>query len=88
MKLIIAGATGLVATEIIKQSLQIHEITSVIALSRRPIHVDDGIDSSKVKNVIVSDYGEYPDDVKAEFQGANACIWYGSIALLCQREAC
>jgi uncharacterized protein YbjT (DUF2867 family) len=82
MKLIIAGATGLVGTEIVKQSLQIREITSVIALARRPVKIDDGIDSSKMKSVLVKDYGEYPDEVKAEFAGADACIWYGSVALL------
>jgi len=82
MKLIVAGATGLVGTEIIKQSLQIPEITPVIALARRPAKIDDSIDSSKLKSVIVKDYGEYPDEVKAEFAGADACIWYRSVALL------
>ncbi|CAM1508657.1 Fc.00g055050.m01.CDS01 [Cosmosporella sp. VM-42] len=84
MKLIIAGATGLVATEIIKQSLEIREITSIIALSRSPLQINDtDTNSSKLKNVIVGDYGEYPGDVKAEFVGADACIWYGSITNLC-----
>ena len=75
MKLIVTGGTGLVATEVIRQSLQMPEITSVIALARRPVQVD-GIQSSKLKSVIISDYGEYPDHVKAEFAGADACIWY------------
>lgn len=78
MKLIVAGATGLVGTEIIHQSLQIREITSVIALARRPVKVQDGVDSSKLKSVIIKDYGEYSDEVKAEFSGADACIWYAS----------
>jgi uncharacterized protein YbjT (DUF2867 family) len=84
MKLIVAGATGLVGTEIIeiiRQSLQISEITQVSALARKPVQVDDGTDSSKLKSVVVRDYGEYPDHVKAEFAGADACIWYASIAL-------
>lgn len=75
MKLIIAGGTGLVATEVIRQSLQMDEITSIIALARKPVHVD-GIDSSKLKSVVISDYGDYPDHVKAELAGADACIWY------------
>ena len=82
MKLIVAGATGLVATEIIRQSLQIKEITSVIALARKPVQVEEGLDSSKLKSVVVSDYGEYPDHVKAEFARADACIWYESVAFL------
>lgn len=76
MKLIVAGATGLVGSEIIRQSLQISEITQVIALARKPVQVDERIDSSKLKSVVVRDYGEYPDHVKAEFAGADACIWY------------
>lgn len=75
MKLIVAGATGLLGTEIIRQTLHIPEITEVIALARKPITLDEGSDSSKIKSVIIQDYGEYPDDVKAEFAGADACIW-------------
>ncbi len=78
MKLIIAGGTGLVATEVIKQSLQRPEITSVIALARKPVQID-GAESSKLKSVIIGDYGDYPDHVKAELAGADACIWYGLI---------
>lgn len=79
MKLIVAGATGLLGTEIIRQTLQIPEITQVIALARKPIQIDGNLDSSKVKSVVIRDYGEYPDDVKAEFAGADACIWCVSI---------
>ncbi|KAJ5893426.1 hypothetical protein N7495_005117 [Penicillium taxi] len=76
MKLIVAGATGLVGTEIIRQCLQISEITQIIALARKPVHIEDGTDStSKLKSVVIRDYGEYPADVRAEFAGADACIW-------------
>lgn len=77
MKLIVTGATGLVGTEIIKQSLRIPEITSVIALARHPVEISDesGVDAAKFKSVVIRDYGEYTDDVKAEFAGADACIW-------------
>ncbi|KAJ5752269.1 hypothetical protein N7520_009186 [Penicillium odoratum] len=76
MKLIVAGATGLVGTEIIRQCLQMKEITQVIALARKPVHVEDGTDpKSKLKSVVIRDYEEYPADVMAEFAGANACIW-------------
>lgn len=82
MKLVVAGATGLVGTEIIRQSLQIQEITSIIALARRQVKIDGGVDSSKLKSVIVKDYGEYPGEVKAELSDADACIWYRFIASL------
>ncbi|KUJ06458.1 uncharacterized protein LY89DRAFT_790483 [Mollisia scopiformis] len=74
MKLIVAGGTGLVATEVIRQALQMSEITSVIALARKPVQLNN-IDTSKLKTVIIDDYEKYPDQVKAEFAGADACIW-------------
>jgi len=79
MKLIVAGATGLVGTEIIRQSLQKSEITQVIALARKPVKIDDA-NSAKLKNVTVKDYCEYSDEAKAELAGADACIWYVWIA--------
>ncbi|KAL4780053.1 hypothetical protein BJX76DRAFT_364626 [Aspergillus varians] len=76
MKLIVAGATGLVGTEIIRQCLQINEITQLIALARKPVHIEEGTDpTSKLKSVVIRDYGEYSADVKAEFAGSDACIW-------------
>ncbi|KPM36032.1 Succinate-semialdehyde dehydrogenase [NADP(+)] [Neonectria ditissima] len=75
MKLIVAGATGFVATEVIRQSLLMREVTSVIALSRKPISLDSSAGSSKLKTVIVKDYDFYPEDVRKEFADANACIW-------------
>ncbi|KAJ5530519.1 hypothetical protein N7527_003912 [Penicillium freii] len=75
MKLIIAGATGLLGAEIVRQSLQIPEITQVVALAHQTVHLDESIDSSKVRSVVIHGYGEYPDNVKVEFAGADACIW-------------
>lgn len=76
MKLIVAGGTGYLATEVIRQSLLIPEITSIVVLARKLIQVDDGIGSSKLKTVVLQDYGEYSDDVKTALTGADACIWY------------
>jgi putative NADH-flavin reductase len=75
MKLIVTGATGLVGSEIIKQSLLLKEITSVVAVARQPITLDQGVDASKLKSVVVKDYSEYSDSVKDEFAEADACIW-------------
>jgi uncharacterized protein YbjT (DUF2867 family) len=75
MKLIVTGATGLIGSEIVRQGLQLKSVTSVVAVSRTPIDVHEGIDSSKLKNVFVKDYGDYLEHVKAEFAGAGACIW-------------
>ena len=80
MKLIVAGASGYVASEIIRQALGIREITSVIALARRPVdtpaNLGSGADASKLRSVVIKDYGEYSEDVKTQLAGADACIWY------------
>lgn len=79
MKLIITGATGFVGKEVIRQSLSRKEITSVIAVARKPVPVPDGLpdgaDASKLHSVTISDYMEYSEEVKKEFAGADACIW-------------
>jgi hypothetical protein len=78
MKLIIAGSTGFVATEIIRQAIRLPAVTSIIALSRRETSTPsapDG-DASKLKSVICDDFINYSDEVKKELVGADACIWY------------
>lgn len=75
MKIIVTGATGLVGSEIIRQCLDTREVREVIALARNPMQIDESTDSSKLKLVLIEDYGYYPDHVKAAFAGADACIW-------------
>ena len=80
MKLIVAGASGFVATEVIRQSLSVPKITSVIALARQPVttplNLAQGADASKLHSVILDNYGSYPDEVNKQLAGADACIWY------------
>jgi hypothetical protein len=79
MKLIIAGASGYLATEVVRQSLYLPQITSVIALARKnvsaPEDLGTGADASKLKSVVIKDYDEYPEEVRKEFEDADACIW-------------
>lgn len=79
MKLVVTGASGNVATEVIRQSLNIPEITSVIAVARRavaaPSNLESTADVSKFHSVVVNDYDSYPDDVMKELAGVDACIW-------------
>jgi uncharacterized protein YbjT (DUF2867 family) len=75
MKLIVSGATGLIGSEIIRQALRNSSVTEVVALARKPVAIDDS-SASKLKNVVIRDYAEYPDEVKAQLAGADACIWY------------
>ncbi|KAI2602648.1 putative nucleoside-diphosphate-sugar epimerase [Hypoxylon sp. NC1633] len=85
MKLIISGATGFVARELIRQSLCRPEITSVVALARKPVSVPDGLadgaDTSKLSTVIVDNYGLYSAEARREFAGAGACIWTVAVTL-------
>lgn len=80
MKIIVAGASGYVGSEIVKQALGLQQVTAVIALARRtlpvPQNLPPGSDPSKFKSVVIKDYDEYPEDVKREFAGAAACIWF------------
>lgn len=77
MKLVIVGGTGLVATELIRQSLAIPGITSVVAVARRPVQLDaDAPNASKFKTVVIRDYEGYPPEIlKGDFAGADAYIW-------------
>lgn len=76
MKLIVAGATGFVGQEVIRQALRNPDIKSIVALARRPVAPPPtAADASKLKNVVVKDYDDYSDEVKKEFAGADACIW-------------
>lgn len=80
MKLIIAGATGFVATELIRQALSQPKITSIVALARRttnvPENLEQGADAAKLKSVVCEDFSNYPESVKKELAGADACVWY------------
>jgi hypothetical protein len=80
MKLIVAGATGFVGTEVIRQALSHPAVTSVVALARRatPVPANIGPDAniSKLKSAICNDFDNYSESVKADLAGADACIWY------------
>lgn len=80
MKLIVAGASGFVATEVIRQSLSIPNITSIIAIARKPVSpplsLGPAADPSKLRSVVLDSYGSYPDDAMKQLAGADACIWY------------
>ncbi|KAK3990802.1 NAD(P)-binding Rossmann-fold containing protein [Cladorrhinum sp. PSN332] len=79
MKLIIAGSTGYVGTELVRQALSNPSISAVLALGRRetpiPSNLGPGADKSKLKSVICGDFENYSDDVKKQLSGADACIW-------------
>lgn len=85
MKIIVAGSTGFLATEVIRQALSHTAVTSILALARRattvPQDVSPGADVSKLKPIICDDFENYTERVKQELANADACIWYDSFLL-------
>lgn len=79
MKLIVTGATGFVATEVIRQALQIAKITSVVAPARQQVQVSANIglqaNAQKLHSVVMNDYSHYSEITKNQLTGADACIW-------------
>jgi nucleoside-diphosphate-sugar epimerase len=81
MNLVIAGASGYVATELIRQALIDPRFTKVIALARRevkaPTDLGPEANTSKFQSVVIKNYDieSYTDEVKKQLAGADACIW-------------
>jgi nucleoside-diphosphate-sugar epimerase len=72
MKLILTGTSGFIGSEVLSQALRHPSITSIVALSRKPIPNSD----PKLKIVIVDDFEHYSPSVLSDLSGAEACIWY------------
>ena len=74
MKLVLTGTTGFIGQEILAQALSNPSITSIIALSRKPLPAALA-SNPKLKTVIVEDFSTYTPSVLKELEGAEACIW-------------
>ena len=75
MKVILTGSTGFIGREVLSQCLQNKSITSIIVLSRRDLP-ESMAANPKVKVTIVKDFLSYPESLKQDIKGAEACIWY------------
>jgi nucleoside-diphosphate-sugar epimerase len=79
MKIIVAGSTGFVGTELIRQALSNPAITSIAALARRkteiPKNAGPKADESKLHSVICDDFTNYSEQAKKDLSDADACIW-------------
>ncbi len=71
MKVIVTGATGTVGSGVLEACLEHPSITSIVALTRRPLEVKD----PKINNVIHKDFMNYNKPVLEQMKGAEACIW-------------
>ncbi|KAL4735748.1 hypothetical protein BDV11DRAFT_28147 [Aspergillus similis] len=74
MKIILAGTTGFVGTEVLHQALQNPSITSIVVLSRKQLP-DSVATNPKVTVEIVDEFLSYPDSLLQDLTGAEACIW-------------
>ena len=74
MKIIVTGATGFIGGEILRQALARSEITSVVALSRKPLTGPEA-SNPKLKTVLMEDFTQYPASVLSELKGASGCAW-------------
>ncbi|KAF1852055.1 uncharacterized protein K460DRAFT_392203 [Cucurbitaria berberidis CBS 394.84] len=75
MKLIVAGATGFVGSEVLYAALQHPSVTSVVSLSRRPVLDPRVVNHAKWESILLEDFEHYPSDAIARMQGAVGCIW-------------
>ena len=75
-KIILSGVTGRIGKEVLAQALENSTITSVIALSRRPL--PDLAWHAKVEVLVLKDFKMYPDDIVGKLIDADGCIWYYS----------
>ena len=76
MRIAIAGASGFVGSEILRQALGSKAVTSIVAIGRRNASAPEGCDGSKLSNIVLEDLTHYPDEDKKRLSDVDACIWY------------
>ncbi|KAE9364074.1 hypothetical protein N431DRAFT_432169 [Stipitochalara longipes BDJ] len=74
MKVILTGVTGFIGSEVLSQCRQDPAITSIIALSRRPLPQSIRKDP-KVEVIVMDDFTVYSPSVIERLEGADVCIW-------------
>lgn len=77
MKLAIVGATGFVASEVIRQALANPHVTSLIAISRQDIPTTAA--QTKLKSVRIDTLDECSKEVQEVLKDIDACVWTVSI---------
>lgn len=75
MKVFVTGSTGRVGGCVLERCLAHPQITSVVALTRRPLDIKH----PKLNNIIHKNFLEYDDAVIDQLRGAEACIWCASL---------
>lgn len=74
MKVIVTGASGLIASELLSQLIKNTSITSIIILSRRPLEEIAARDP-RIRVFVLKNFLEYEEEVVKELAGAKAVFW-------------
>jgi nucleoside-diphosphate-sugar epimerase len=77
MKLLMTGSTGMAGSEVIRQAIVDDSITTIYALSRKPLEIVH----SKLHTIIHSDFLNYRG-LEKYFIESDACIWCLGISQL------
>lgn len=72
-KIIISGVSGRIGTQVLEQALRNPSVSSIIALSRRPL--PELARYMHIEVVILEDFNVYSESVVAKLSGADGCIW-------------
>ena len=76
MKVVIIGATGSIGGIILEYVLRRSDVTSVIALTRKPLTTKTT--AKKIENIIINDFGKLgnvPDETWEKIVNADALVW-------------
>ncbi|KAF2261383.1 hypothetical protein CC78DRAFT_619437 [Lojkania enalia] len=74
MKVLITGATGIIGSASLRHCLNHPSITSVIALSRRPLPSSIS-NNPKLKTIISSDFKNYDEQTLSQISDADAMVF-------------
>ncbi|KAH8081438.1 hypothetical protein HD553DRAFT_315553 [Filobasidium floriforme] len=79
MKVIVTGTTGYIGQQVLARCVVDPRITSIIALSRRPLPQYDH--EPRVTVQIVPDFAHFDDDMIQTWKSAGACLWCLGLAM-------
>ena len=74
MKILVAGASGMVGGEVLEQCLAHPQISSVVAFVRRELPVEVSR-NPKLQCVLVEDFATWPEGVLEAHSDAAGIIW-------------
>ncbi|KAG8418597.1 hypothetical protein J3459_012202 [Metarhizium acridum] len=75
MKVIVAGATGLVGRHLLEQCISSSQITHIYTLSRKQLPNQIGT-RAEVTAIRHDDFTSYPAGLLDQISDAEACLWY------------